>query len=74
MIGGFGVTVTTSTRAVETFIAATLAAWAREIFSMMLFLFSPVPAAKAPAFCTKNTSSVGGYLRTAQYDISLRVS
>jgi hypothetical protein len=25
-------------------------------------LFSPVPAAGAPAFWTKNTSSVGGYL------------
>lgn len=29
---------------------------------MMDDLFRPVPAAGAPAFCTKKTSSVGGYL------------
>lgn len=29
---------------------------------MMADLFKPVPAAAAPAFWTKNTSSVGSYL------------
>lgn len=40
----------------------TFSASAREIFWMIEDLFSPVPAAGAPAFWTKNTSSVGGYL------------
>lgn len=41
----------------------TAAASSSEILRMTLDLFSPVPAADAPAFCTKNISSVGGYLR-----------
>ena len=33
-----------------------------EIFWMMADFAMPVPAAGAPAFCTKNISSVAGYL------------
>jgi hypothetical protein len=40
----------------------TAAASFKLIFWMMADLLRPVPAAGAPAFCTKNTSSVGGYL------------
>jgi hypothetical protein len=42
------------------------AAALNEIFWMMFDLFRPVPAAAAPAFCTKKTSSVGGYLLRCQ--------
>lgn len=59
---GFGVTVTTSTSAVVLDPFAKVCAWSNEIFWIMLDLFSPVPASAAPAFCTKNTSSVAGYL------------
>ena len=36
---------------------------------MIFDLFRPVPAALAPAFCTKNTSSVGGYLHAPQHHL-----
>lgn len=38
----------------------------REIFWMMADLLRPVPAARAPAFWTKKTSSVGSYLLNVQ--------
>lgn len=43
----------------------TASASASEIFWMMEDLFRPVPAAGAPAFWTKKTSSLGGYHTTA---------
>jgi len=55
-------TVVTLIRALELPEAAIRSASASEIFSMMADLFKPVPAAVAPAFCTKKTSFVGGYL------------
>jgi len=55
-------TVVTLIRALEFPDEAMSSASANEIFSMMADLFRPVPAAAAPAFCTKKTSFVGGYL------------
>lgn len=51
-------TVVTLTRPAASLLLETAAASAREIFSIMADLCRPVPAFLAPAFCTKNTSSV----------------
>jgi len=59
---GVALTVVTLIRALELPDEAISSASAREIFSIMADLFRPVPAAAAPAFCTKKTSFVGGYL------------
>ena len=65
-IFGSGLTVTTSTSAVVFDPFANVWADSSEIFWTMLDLFSPVPAAAAPAFWTKKTSSVSGYLLHCQ--------
>jgi hypothetical protein len=39
---------------------------------MMLDLFKPVPASFAPAFWTKKTSSVGGYLYLVNVPVRVR--
>lgn len=63
-IAGLASTVTTSTLPATLLspLAVTLATWLRAIFWVMADFCRPVPAALAPAFWTKNTSSVGGYL------------
>ena len=58
-------TVVTVTRPEALRKLETASASARAIFWMIADLFRPVPAAIAPAFCTKNISSVGGYLLMA---------
>jgi hypothetical protein len=42
--------------------------WPRFTFCTIADLFKPVPAAGAPAFWTKKTSSVGGYQTTASWN------
>lgn len=60
---------TTVTVALSNSPLRTASASASEIFWMMEDLFNPVPAAGAPAFWTKNTSSLGGCHTTASWKI-----
>lgn len=62
MVVGSGLTTVTDTSPEAFFRPVTAATSASEIFWMMADLFRPVPASRAPAFCAKKTSSVGGYL------------
>lgn len=62
MTVGFDGTTSTVTKPVALVVFLTASACDREIFWMMADLLSPVPAAGAPAFWTKKTSSVGSYL------------
>lgn len=62
MTVGFDGTTSTVTKPVALVVFLTASACDREIFWMMADLLSPVPAARAPAFWTKKTSSVGSYL------------
>jgi hypothetical protein len=62
MTGGFDDTTVTFASIFSCVDMRTASASDREIFWMMDDLFRPVPAAGAPAFWTKKTSSLGGYL------------
>lgn len=68
MMGGSASTGTTSTCPVASRMEATPPACAREILKIAFDFSSPVPAAFAPAFCTKKTSSVGGCHTTASWN------